>query len=80
MPGLLRPVSYEPKRLKQDQRRMVRNVSVRFGMGHCAMHYISTLVLLRSLLCLWLNTERHEKKFYYCIDGQLPREGISCVT
>jgi len=48
-------------------------------MGHCAMQYISTLVLC-SLLCLWLNTERHEKKFYCCIDGRLPRAGIFCVT
>lgn len=80
MPGLLRPVSYEPKRLKQDQRRMVRKVSVRFGMGHCAMQYINTLVLLHSLLCLWLNIERHQKKFYCCIDGRLPRAGISCAT
>jgi len=57
---------------------MVRKVSVWFGMGHYAMQYISTLVLLRSLLCLWLNTERHEKKFYCCIDGRLPGAGISC--
>jgi hypothetical protein len=80
MPDLLRPVSYEPKRLKQDQRRMVRKVSVWFGMGHCAMQYINTLVLLHSLLCLWLNTGRHQKKFYCCIDGRLPRAGISCAT
>jgi len=59
---------------------MVRNVSVWFGMGHRAMQYINTLVLLHSLLCLWLNKERHEKEFYCCIDGRLPRVGISCAT
>lgn len=62
MPGLLRPVSCEPKRLKQDQRRMVGKVSLWFGMGHSAMQCINTLVLLRSLLCLWLSTERHQKE------------------
>ena len=52
MPGLLRPVSFEPKRLKQDQRRMVGKVSLWFGMGHSAMRCINTLVLLLSVLCL----------------------------
>lgn len=50
---------------------MVRKVSVWFGMGHCAMQCINTLVLLRSLRCLWLNTEGHQKKLYCYTDGRL---------
>jgi hypothetical protein len=61
MPCLLRPVSDEPKRQKQNQRRMVRKVSVLFDMGHFAMQYVNTSVLLHSLLCLWLDTEGHGK-------------------
>ena len=57
MPGLLRPVSDEPKRQKQNKRRIVRKVSVWFGMGHCAVKYVITLVLLCSLHCLWLDTD-----------------------
>jgi hypothetical protein len=42
---------------------MFRKVSVWFGMGDFALQYVNTLVLLHSLLCLWLDTERHDKSF-----------------
>jgi hypothetical protein len=39
---------------------MVGKFSV-FGLGHFAMQYVNRLVVLHSLLCLWLDTEGHEK-------------------